>query len=148
MNPTCRSSDSLTMVSRALQTKLRHVDIHNHWVRQEVQSQTIVVQYTLSNHMIADGFTKALTKDELERFKQEVGLLDISDRFPRMSSNEPTYRKAVGRVRQLYKNFIVQLVSRARFHALHCRCRTDMRFMKHSREYLLAAIEGTTGLQK
>jgi len=25
--------------------------------------------------------------------------------FPGMSSNEPTYRKAVGRVRQLYKNF-------------------------------------------
>ena len=40
------------------------------------------------------------------------------------------------------------MVSRARFHALHCRCRTDLRFMKHSREYLLAAIDGLRSKEK
>ncbi|KAN0066637.1 hypothetical protein V8E54_013169 [Elaphomyces granulatus] len=141
--------------------------------------------------------------------------------FPGMSANKPTYRKAVSRVRQLYKNFksrtlndaekwfglwtnskenakylrikkatklqlalfekfeahhfpavfswatraisfeecspngqdflryaFVQLVSRARFHALHCQCRTDPKFMKHSREYLLAAIDGLRSKEK
>lgn len=42
----------------------------------------------------------------------------------------------------------VQMVSRARFHALHCRCRTDPKFMKHSREYLLAAIDGLRSKEK
>ena len=43
-----------------LHTKLRHVDIHNHWLRQEVKQKTIEVKYVPSDHMIADGFTKAL----------------------------------------------------------------------------------------
>jgi hypothetical protein len=38
------------------------------------------------------------------------------------------------------------MVSRARFHALHCR--TDPKFMKHSREYLLAAIDGLRSKEK
>jgi hypothetical protein len=42
----------------------------------------------------------------------------------------------------------VQLVSRARFHALHRQCRTDTKFMKHSREYLLAAIDGLRSKEK
>jgi len=57
------------------------VDIHNHWLRQEVQNQMIIVQYTPSNDMIADGLTKALTKDSFDRFKRQVGLIDISDRL-------------------------------------------------------------------
>ena len=40
----------------------------------------------------------------------------------------------------------MQLVSRARFHAR--RCRTDPKFMKHSREYLLAAIDGLRSKEK
>src|SRR6185437_11305028 len=31
-----------------LQTKLRHVDIHNHWLRQEVAAGRIIVEYTPS----------------------------------------------------------------------------------------------------
>src|SRR5438045_4593642 len=36
-----------------LQTKLRHVDIHNHWLRQEVSTGRITVEYTLSQDMLA-----------------------------------------------------------------------------------------------
>ena len=80
----CDNTQTVRLVNddiARLQTKLRHVDIHNHWLRQEVQNQTIIVQYTPSNDMIADGLTKALAKDGFDRFKRQVGLIDISDRL-------------------------------------------------------------------
>jgi Reverse transcriptase (RNA-dependent DNA polymerase)/GAG-pre-integrase domain len=71
-----------------LQTKLRHVDIHNHWLRQEVQRQSIIVQYTPSEQMIADGLTKALLKDGHEKFKRQIGLTDISTRLQERKTKE------------------------------------------------------------
>jgi hypothetical protein len=35
-----------------LQTKLQHVDVHNHWLRQEVNRGRINVTYTKSHEMI------------------------------------------------------------------------------------------------
>ena len=53
-----------------LQTKLRHVDIHTHWLRQEVVAGTITVEYIRSDDMIADGLTKVLPSNKWQ------GLLD------------------------------------------------------------------------
>ncbi|GAO17827.1 hypothetical protein UVI_02011250 [Ustilaginoidea virens] len=44
-----------------LVTRLRHVDIHHHWSRQEVQKGAIDVTWVPTGVMIADGFTKPLT---------------------------------------------------------------------------------------
>ncbi|KAI8930550.1 hypothetical protein NX059_012545 [Plenodomus lindquistii] len=65
----------LTAEVSKLQTKLRHVDIHNHWLRQEVQQQRINVQYVQSSEMIADGLTKALPKGSWGRFLHQLGLI-------------------------------------------------------------------------
>jgi hypothetical protein len=46
-----------------LQTKPRHVDIHNHWSRQEVFRKRINVVYTKSEDIIADGLMKVLPKE-------------------------------------------------------------------------------------
>jgi hypothetical protein len=51
-----------------LQTKLRHVDIHNHWLRQEVSQGRIIVEYTPSQHMLADGLTKVLQNNAFRAF--------------------------------------------------------------------------------
>ena len=64
-----------------LQTKLRHVDIHNHWLRQEVSANRIAVEYTPSKEMIADGLTKPLQAGAFEDFVEQIGLVDISDRL-------------------------------------------------------------------
>ena len=64
-----------------LQTKLRHVDIHNHWLRQEISSGQIVVDYTPSQDMLADGFTKALQNNAFSNFVQQLGLVDIQERL-------------------------------------------------------------------
>ena len=60
-----------------LQTKLRHVDIHNHWLRQEVQNGMISVEYTESARMMADGLTKALQNNDFKRFVEHMNLRDV-----------------------------------------------------------------------
>jgi len=64
-----------------LSTKLRHVDIHQHWLRQEVQEDRISVQWISTNNMPADGLTKPLTRQKQERFIQLLGLVEIKDKL-------------------------------------------------------------------
>jgi hypothetical protein len=78
----CDNKQTIRLVTAevaTLQTRLRHVDIHNHWLRQEVSRRKIVVEYTPSADMIADGLTKALTHQLHQRFVQQLGLVDITE---------------------------------------------------------------------
>lgn len=87
----CDNAQTIRLVNddiARLRTKLRHVDIHNHWLRQEVQRQSITVEYTPSERMIADGLTKALSKDGHEKFKRQIGLIDISTRLQERKTKE------------------------------------------------------------
>jgi hypothetical protein len=62
-----------------LQTRLCHVDIHNHWLWQEVQTKCIHVNYILSGDMLTDRLTKLLLNTSFDQFVQQLGLIDISD---------------------------------------------------------------------
>jgi hypothetical protein len=64
-----------------VQTKLRHVDIHNHWLRQEIFQKRIRVVHTKSKDMIADGLTKVLTNEDFVRFRDHMGLVNIGERI-------------------------------------------------------------------
>jgi len=64
-----------------LSTKLRHVDIHNHWLRQEHAERRVVFQWTPTRDMIADGLTKALPRQRHEEFIKLIRLDDISERI-------------------------------------------------------------------
>jgi hypothetical protein len=64
-----------------LKTSLRHVDIHNHWLRQEYAAGKIDVQYTKSAEMMADGLTKALVQEQFAGFREQLGMVDISERL-------------------------------------------------------------------
>jgi len=78
----CDNKQTIRLVTEEiaqLKTKLRHVDIHNHWLRQEVQAGAIRVEYTESAQMIADGLTKALTNNSFERFVEQMNLKDVSN---------------------------------------------------------------------
>jgi hypothetical protein len=59
-----------------LKIKLRHVNIHNHWLRQKVQNKTISVNYTPFAQMMADGLTKALSSTKWQTFLNQMGLND------------------------------------------------------------------------
>jgi hypothetical protein len=62
-----------------LQTKLRHVDIHNHWLRQEATKGTIAITYVPSAEMLADGLTKALPSNKWATFLKQLGLVESTE---------------------------------------------------------------------
>ena len=67
----CNNKQTIRLVTVevvTLQTRLRYVDIHNHWLRQEVSQEKIVVKYTLSGNMLVDGLIKALTYPLHQKF--------------------------------------------------------------------------------
>lgn len=75
----CDNKQTIRLVTEEvsrLQTKLRHVDIHNHWIRQEVSAGRIKVEYVQSAEMIADGLTKVLPRSKWEGFLQQLGLVE------------------------------------------------------------------------
>lgn len=55
-------------------TKLRHVDIHRHWLRQEVQSKRIFIEWTSTTAILADGLTKSLPPQRHKEFVRLIGL--------------------------------------------------------------------------
>jgi hypothetical protein len=84
INVWCDNIQSIQLVNTeitTLQTKLRHVDIHNHWLREVIAQGRIKVDYTPTHDMIANGLTKALTGKAFEAFQDQVGLKDMSTRI-------------------------------------------------------------------
>ena len=65
-------------------TKLRHVDIHRHWLKQEIRNKAIDIQWTSSAKIIADGLTKVLPP---QRHKEFVKLLGLQDEPLKMNKN-------------------------------------------------------------
>jgi hypothetical protein len=67
----CDNRQSIRLVTEEitrLQTKPRHVDIHNHWLRQEVRDGRITIEHISTKKMIANGLTKALSRNEFNDF--------------------------------------------------------------------------------
>ncbi|KAL9561817.1 hypothetical protein ACKAV7_014079 [Fusarium commune] len=62
-----------------LQTKLRHVDIHNHWLHQEIAEGRIAVTYTPTAEIMADGLTKSLARPQFEAFTRQLNMRNQQD---------------------------------------------------------------------
>jgi ribonuclease HI len=75
----CDNKQTIRLVNtevQRLKTALRHVDIHQCWIRQEVQKGTILVEYIQTSNMAADGLTKLLPKSSFKAFVKQLGLTD------------------------------------------------------------------------
>ena len=80
----CDNRQTIRLVSEEsakLQTKLRHVDIHNHWLRQEHSAGRVRTEWVETSKMVADGMTKGLPKGKFEGFVRQLGLQDIGQRL-------------------------------------------------------------------
>ena len=80
----CDNRQTIRLVTEEiarLQTKLRHVDIHNHWLRQEARNGRIAVKHVPTKNMIANGLTKALSRSEFHKFLQQVNLVNIASQI-------------------------------------------------------------------
>src|SRR6185437_7552989 len=89
----CDNTQTINLVTAeiaTLKTKLRHVDIHNHWLRQKVIEDRIEVVYTPSAALMADGLTKALQGAKFKAFVQQLNLVDIKERLEQKHLKEIT----------------------------------------------------------
>ena len=68
----------LTSENPRFSTKLRHVDIHAHWLRQEITNNTISIKWVPSAQILADGFTKSLPIQRQNDFVRLLGLVTKS----------------------------------------------------------------------
>ena len=64
-----------------LTSKLKHVDIHNLWLRQVHLDGKVAVQWVPTTNMPADGFTKPLSAEKHSHFVRQLGLVDIASRI-------------------------------------------------------------------
>ena len=77
----CDNQQTVGLVNKEapqLTTKLRHVDIHQFWLRQEVSEDRIKVNWVPTTAMPADGLTKPLSRQKHEDFVKQLGLVDIT----------------------------------------------------------------------
>jgi hypothetical protein len=58
--------------------KLKHVDIHRHWLRQEIQTNRINVSWCSIAEMSANDFIKMLSRQKHEKFLRQLHLIDIT----------------------------------------------------------------------
>ena len=58
--------------------KLRHVDIHRHWLRQKMQKNTINIQWIFTTSILIDDFIKILSFQKQKAFVKLIDLKFIS----------------------------------------------------------------------
>lgn len=66
-----------------LSTKLRHIDIHQMWLKQEHQKGSFQVTYLETANMPADGLIKVLSRAQFERFRAHLNLRDVQEAINR-----------------------------------------------------------------
>ena len=87
MNPdhdtavTCNNQQTICLLTEdtgKFSTKLCHVNIHRHWLHQEVQKKHLQIDWLPTAEMPADSLTKTLPCQKHENFIKLLGLVDIS----------------------------------------------------------------------
>ena len=72
---------AITTKGVEFQTKLRHIDVHHFWLRQEVQEGSLRVVWIPTAKMPADGLTKVLDRTKHREFMRQLNLVDIHSRI-------------------------------------------------------------------
>ena len=76
----CDNQQTIRLVvgeNERISTRLRHVDIHNLWLRQEHAKGSFEVVYLPTTQMPADGLTKSLPRQRFEHFRALLNLADM-----------------------------------------------------------------------
>jgi hypothetical protein len=71
----------LTKSDPLISTKLRHVDIHQHWLRELVQRKEIHISWIPTAQMMADGMTKTLPRQKHAEFINMLNLVNCKSRI-------------------------------------------------------------------
>ncbi len=76
------------------QIKLRHVDIHSRWLRQDVQHGSIHICWVPTKEMVADGLTKALSiAQKHDSFVRITGIEDQKTLLASIKREEDAFQQ-------------------------------------------------------
>jgi hypothetical protein len=70
----CDNSQTIRLLTEPtvqLTTKLRHVDIHHHWLRQEIREKNLAIEYIKTSEQPSDLLTKPGTRQKQETFLRQ-----------------------------------------------------------------------------
>lgn len=76
----CDNAQTLRILTKEvpkLNTALRHVDIHQNWLRQEVQQGHIQVKWIDTANMVVNGLTRILPTPRHNEVIHQLNLFDI-----------------------------------------------------------------------
>jgi hypothetical protein len=76
----CDNQQTIRLIvgeNERINTRLRHVDIQNMWLRQEHSKGVFQVTYLQTSSMPADGLTKNLPRYKFENFRALLNLQDV-----------------------------------------------------------------------
>jgi hypothetical protein len=73
--------DLLTKVNSLFRTKLKHIDVHHHWLRQEILAGNLDISWVPTNIMPADGLTKPLSYQKYQSFQKHLNMVNISQQI-------------------------------------------------------------------
>jgi hypothetical protein len=59
--------------------RMKHLDLRFYWLRDEVEKGSIKVEHLRTSEMAADMMTKALSRQKIEDFRKQFGLLDVRE---------------------------------------------------------------------
>jgi hypothetical protein len=61
------------------------VDIHQHWLREQVEHSNLNIKWIATTDMLADGLTKALLKQRHMDFLHQLYMVDIEQLLKKKS---------------------------------------------------------------
>lgn len=74
------NESSIKLVQNAEQhSRMKHIDVQHHYIRSLVDDGELVVEWVATKDMLADGLTKALTKDLFKEHRRQLGLEHIEE---------------------------------------------------------------------
>jgi len=76
-NPICCDNTSTINISKnpCQHKRTKHIDIHHHFLRDNVEKWLISMNFCTTDKQIANIFTKALNREQFERNRLELGLI-------------------------------------------------------------------------
>ena len=75
----CDNTSVINIAKNPCQHKrTKHIDIHHHFLRDNVEKSLISMNFCATNNQIADILTKALNQEQFEKNRLELGLIKIT----------------------------------------------------------------------
>jgi hypothetical protein len=87
----CDNQQTVGIINKTenkINTRMRHADTHQMWLRQEAAAGHIHVSWLATSQLLADGLTKSLPRQKHAIFIEQLGLVDVSSQLKQSDLQE------------------------------------------------------------